>query len=171
MCDYGIAWEIHSNEAAMTDIEAPTNHLPPRDTYRILTLENPENIEKLKAVCKTAGHEVVPVLTVREAMKFLDSKDHVDVIISAVHLANESVFDFLQRVKARDSEHREVRFLMLCVEPSMLAMNFDGCTQRAGELLGADKYILMPEFDADRLMEEVELLLPPIPSKEVERSS
>jgi hypothetical protein len=81
------------------------------------------------------------------------------------------VFDFLQRVKARDSEHREVRFLMLCVEPSMLAMNFDGCTQRAGELLGADKYILMPEFDADRLMEEVELLLPPIPSKEVERSS
>jgi hypothetical protein len=45
----------------MTQIEQPTRKLPPNDTYRILTLENRDDIEKLKEACKQAGHEVVPV--------------------------------------------------------------------------------------------------------------
>ncbi len=152
----------------MSKIEQPTKKLAPTETYRILTLENPENIEKLKETCKKAGHQVVPVLTIAEAMAFLDTRDHVDVIISAVHLEEESVFEFLKRVKAPDSMHKDVAFVMLCMEPNPLASTINKSTALAGKLLGADKYVYMPSFDAERLMNEVEPLLPPVPLKELE---
>ncbi len=78
----------------MNQIEQPTRRLAPIDTYRILTLENPDNIEQLKEVCKEAGHEVVPVLTIEQAMLFLETKDHVDVIVAAAHLEEESILTF-----------------------------------------------------------------------------
>ncbi len=36
----------------MTKIEQPSVHLDAVETYRILTLENPENIDKLKEAWK-----------------------------------------------------------------------------------------------------------------------
>ncbi len=152
----------------MTEIEQPSVHLNAEDTYRILTLENPENIDKLKEAWKSAGHQVVPVLTIAQAMAFLDSRDHVDLIISAVHLEEESVFEFLQRVKAPDSMHKDVAFVMLCMEPTPLASIVNKSTALAGKLLGADKYVYMPDFDAEFLIAQVEPLLPPIPLKETE---
>lgn len=152
----------------MTKIEPPSVKLDALDTYRILTLENPENIDKLKEACKKAGHQVVPVLTIAEAMAFLDSRDHVDVIISAVHLEEESVFEFLQKVKAPFSLHKDVPFVMLCMDPTPQASSINKSTELAGKLLGADKYVYMPVFDAEHLISEVEPLLPVIPLKESE---
>ena len=152
----------------MTKIEQPSVRLDAEDTYRILTLENPENIDKLKEAWKDAGHQVVPVLTIAQAMAFLDSRDHVDLIISAVHLEEESVFEFLQRVKAPDSNHKEVPFVMLCMEPNPLASALNKSTALAGKLLGADKYVYMPQFDAAHLIAQVEPLLAAFPKKETE---
>jgi len=151
----------------ITKIEEPIVHLPPLKTYRILTLENRENIELLKVTCKLAGHQVVPVYTIGEAMAFLDTKDHVDVIISAVHLEEESVFEFIKKVKAPESIHKDVPFVMLCMQPNPLAMVINKSTELAGKLMGADKYLYMPAFDADRLMAEVKPLLPAVPTKEL----
>ncbi|MFA7339956.1 MAG: hypothetical protein WC028_24475 [Candidatus Obscuribacterales bacterium] len=152
----------------MTKIEQPSLKLDAEDTYRILALENPENIDKLKEAWKSAGHQVVPVLTISQAMAFLDSRDHVDLIISAVHLEEESVFEFLQRIKAPDSMHKDVAFVMLCMEPNTLAPAINKSTELAGKLLGADKYIYMQEFDAELLIAEVEPLLLNVPMKETE---
>lgn len=151
----------------MTEIEQPIRKLPSICTYRILALENVENIEKLKEACKLAGHQVVAVLTIAEAMAFLETKDHVDLIIAAAHLKNESVFEFLQRVKSNDSHLKDVPFVMLSAEPGPLAIITSPAVEIAADVMGADKYLLMPEFDGARLMQEIEQLLPPIPSKEL----
>ncbi|MDP3507209.1 MAG: hypothetical protein Q8T09_04390 [Candidatus Melainabacteria bacterium] len=152
----------------MTKIEQPSLKLDSEDTFRILALENPENIDKLKEAWKSAGHQVVPVLTIAQAMAFLDSRDHVDLIISAVHLEDESVFEFLQRIKAPDSLHKDVSFVMLCMEPNPLASAINKSTELAGKLLGADKYVYMQEFDAELLIAQLEPLLPHTPKKETE---
>jgi CheY-like chemotaxis protein len=151
----------------MVQIEQPTRKLPPNDTFRILTLENPDNIEKLKEACKRAGHEVVPVLTIAQAMAFLETKDHVDVIVAAAHLESESVFEFLKRVKAGDSALKEVPFLMLCADPGTLGLLTSPAVEVAANIMGADQYLLMPEFDAECLMQNIEALLPAIPRKEL----
>ncbi len=154
----------------MIKIEKPTLKKPALETYRILTLEDIENIDRLKEACKNAGHEVVPVLTIRQAMEFLELKDHVDVIISATHLQSESVFDFLRRIKAVDSMHRNVPFVMLCLEPGGLARMTSDVVASVAEIMGADHYILMPKFDADELLKQIEPLFPPIPLKELDPS-
>jgi PleD family two-component response regulator len=154
----------------MIQIEQPTRKLPPNDTYRILTLENLDNIENLKEACKRAGHQVVPVLTIAQAMAFLETKDHVDVIVAAAHLENESVFEFLKRVKEADSHLKDVPFLMLCSEPGTLGLLTSPAVGVAASVMGADQYLLMAEFDAERLMQEIEPLLPPIPSKELAKA-
>jgi len=151
----------------MTKIEPPTVEKPPQQTYRILTLENPANVEKLTQACKRAGHEVVPCFTIAEAMRFLESKDHVDVIVAAAHLENESVFNFLQKVKSSDCILHKANFFMLCSDPGMLALVTSPSVEIAASLMGADKYLLMPEFDAERLISEIEELLPAIPYKEL----
>ncbi|HEY9733432.1 MAG TPA: hypothetical protein V6C89_16045 [Drouetiella sp.] len=151
----------------MAEIEQPTVALPPQKTYRILTLENPENVEKLTRACKRAGHQVVPCFTIAEAMRFLETKDHVDVIIAAAHLENESVFSFLQKVKSSDCILHKAQFFMLCADPGMLALVTSPSVEIAATLMGADKYLLMPEFDAEKLVEELEKLFPAVPYKEV----
>ncbi len=151
----------------MTQIEQPTVELPPEQTYRILTLENPENVEKLKQACKRAGHQVVPCFTIAEAMRFLETKDHVDVIVAAAHLENESVFSFLQKVKSSDCILHKAQFIMLCADPGVLALVTSPSVEIAANLMGADKYLLMPEFDPDKLISEIEPLLPAVPYKEL----
>jgi CheY-like chemotaxis protein len=151
----------------MSDIEQPTKHLPPLQTYRILCLEDPENMDRLTAACKQAGHQVVPMTTITHAMNFLETKDHVDVIVAATHLQSESVFEFLKRVRDAESHLKDVPFLMLCANHSMLAVLTSPGVELAAAIKGANKYVLMTEFDAQLLMAEIEPLLPPIPLKEL----
>ena len=64
--------------------------------------------------------------------------------------------------------HKDVAFVMLCMEPNTLAPAINKSTELAGKLLGADKYIYMQEFDAELLIAEVEPLLLNVPMKETE---
>src|SRR5512134_2295398 len=92
---------------------------PPMKTWRVLFLDNPQNIEKLKDACKDEGYAVAGALTIAEAWAFLDGKDHVDVIVCAAHLEEESMFQFLKRV--RDSKvHGDAKFLILALATSAL---------------------------------------------------
>ncbi|MBA2321603.1 MAG: response regulator [Deltaproteobacteria bacterium] len=140
----------------------PDHARPPGQTFRILFLDNSENIEGLKASCKDAGHVVVGACTIEEAWAFLDGKDHVDVIVCAAHLDEESMFDFLRGV--RESEvHRGAVFLILSLEANAVGARLERSTARAGMALGADGYLMMPVFDASRLVDEVSRLLPEVP--------
>ncbi|MEO7623336.1 MAG: hypothetical protein ABIS30_09750, partial [Gallionella sp.] len=78
---------------------APADAKPPQKTWRILFLDSLENIGQLKEACKKAGYEVVGLTTIQEALAFLKMKDHVDVIVCAAHLEEESMFEFLQHVR------------------------------------------------------------------------
>src|SRR5688500_14664336 len=93
------------------DMEHPTaeNARPPRETWRILFLDNAAAIEQLKSACKDVGYVVIGATTIDEAFAFLDGENHADVIVCAAHLEQESMFNFLKAV--RDSHvHRNSKF-------------------------------------------------------------
>ena len=136
--------------------------------YRILALDTVEHIETLKVAAQRAGHEVVAVTRISEAMHFLDTKDHVDVVVSAVHLEEESVFDFLRKMK-QSPLHKDVPFMMLCSDPGEFALAVNRSVQTAAAVMGVDKYLTMPKYDVNRLMKEIAAMIPERPpSKEHE---
>jgi len=135
---------------------------PPMKTWRILFLDNAQNIEKLKDACKDEGYAVAGALTIAEAWAFLDGKDHVDVIVCAAHLEEESMFGFLKRV--RDSKvHGDAKFLILALATSALGSQLHSSTARAGFVLGADSYVIMPVFDPQVLVARIKKLQPSVP--------
>lgn len=146
------------------DIEHPAakDAKPPMQTWRVLFLDSGENIEQLKSACKKCGYAVIGSTTINEAWAFLNGKDHVDVIVCAAHLEEESMFQFLKDV--RDNErHGKAAFLILSLEPGTSGARMDRSTERAGMLLGADGYMVMPVFDAPELLAQIEKLKPSIP--------
>ena len=89
------------------------------------------------------------------------------MIVAAAHLHNENVFQFLKAVKQADCIYHKAQFVMLCAEPGILALATSPSVELAANLMGADKYLLMPEFDAEKLIAEIEPLFPAIPYKEL----
>jgi len=146
------------------ELEYPSAHdaRAPQDTYRILFLDNPAQVERLKEVCKDDGYVVVGAETLLTAMAFLEGKDHVDVIVCAAHLESESMFDFLQRVRAH-ALHAKTMFLILSLEASATGSRLDRSVARAGIALGANAYAIMPTFDAAALLAHIRELRPAIP--------
>jgi CheY-like chemotaxis protein len=78
----------------MPTVETASPPLASKDTFRILIMDTVEHVNLLKKVCKAAGHSVVPAHTIEEALAFLNNTNHVDVIICAAYLEDESMFDF-----------------------------------------------------------------------------
>ena len=141
---------------------APADAKPTEKTWRILFLDSIENIGELKEACKKAGYVVIGLTTIHEALAFLLEKDHVDVIVCAAHLEEESMFQFLKSV--RDDEiHQNSAFLILSLEPGSVGAQVDLSTARAGMALGADGYLIMPEFDPAELIAQIEKLKPAVP--------
>jgi CheY-like chemotaxis protein len=129
------------------------------EAYRILVLDTAEHINRLERACREGGHEIVSVSHIAEGLEFLRRKDKVDVVVSAVHLEGESVFDFLREMK-NDPVHCDVPFIMICSEPSEIAVYVNEHIEQAAEVLGADKYLMMDEYDGGRLLREIEASLP-----------
>ena len=144
-------------------LEAPPRESakPPRQTFRILFLDNADNVELLKRAAKDAGYAVVGATTLEQAWAFLDGKDHADVIVCAAHLKEESTFEFLRAVRA--SEHRASRFLILSLHPGPIGARLDRLAAGTGLLLGADDFLSMPTFDPRRLVAHIRSLQPPVP--------
>lgn len=143
----------------MAKIEQPIKHRPNDDTYRVMVLDKQKNIDELTIACKLEGHEVVPIVSVAEGMRFLTTKDHIDVVISAVYLEDEDVFEFLKEIRQAPI-HKDVKFMMICSDPSALANVLNKSVQTAAEVMGVDKYLMMTDYDIERLMKELKAILP-----------
>jgi CheY-like chemotaxis protein len=143
----------------------PEAKLPAKDTFRILIMDTVEHTDKLKAACKDAGHDVVAAQSIKEAFAFLDGKDHADVIVCAAYLEDESMFEFLKRLRA-DPTHKNSMFMTLALAPGPVGAKVNDTTEKVGRVLGADAFISMPEFDAVQLVAEIQKLLPEVPMLE-----
>lgn len=145
----------------------PKDGTPEYKIYRVLALGSTSHVGHIERACKIAGHEVVPVTSIAQGLQFLEDQDHVDVIVAETHLELESVFDFLRAVKA-EPKHSNVRFMMLCTDPSDLAKFANESVEQAASLLGVDKYLLMNVADTSRLAKEIDVLMPEtLPQKEL----
>ncbi len=147
-------------------VEPATHELAAKDTFRILILDTKENTELLKLACKDAGHSVVAAHTITEAFAFLDNKNHADVIVCAAYLENESMMEFLSRVR-QNPVHKNSMFMTLALAPGPLGTKLNDLTKRAGQHLGADAFVSMPVFDAQLLINEIKKLLPAVPMLEI----
>lgn len=154
-----------SSSSEEPKLEPATPELPAKETFRILIMDSVENANQLKAVCKNAGHAVAAAHTVGEAMAFLEGTNHADVIICAAYLEDESLFDFLIRLR-NHPRHRNSMFMILALEPGPMGIRTNAMVEIAGRSLGADVFISMPEFDAEQLLAEIKELLPPVPLHE-----
>jgi CheY-like chemotaxis protein len=144
------------------ELPPPEKAKPPMQTWRILFLDSPENVELLKREAKDCGYAVVGATTIDEAWAFLEGKDHADVIVCAAHLRQDSMFEFLKGV--RDSElHGDARFLLLSLHPGEVGARLDRSAASAGLRLGADAYLHMPVFDARELIAHIRQLQPRVP--------
>lgn len=157
----------------MTDepkVEKATHEskLPSKDTFRILIMDTVEHTDQLKAACKDVGHDVVASQSIKEAFAFLDGKNHADVIVCAAHLEDESMFEFLKRLRA-NPVHKDSMFMTLALAPGPIGAKVNDSTEKAGRLLGADAFVSMPVFDAAQLIAEIKKLLPLVPALEKDR--
>lgn len=133
---------------------------PPADTYRVLVLDGKnDHMPRIVEACKKAGQEVVPCWSVQDAFKFLDTKDHVDVIVVEAFMEEESVFDFLKAAKEMP-EHRDVPIVIMAAEPSAIGLFCMPSVAQSAEVLGAYKFIVMPKFDEMHLVREILAILP-----------
>jgi CheY-like chemotaxis protein len=149
-------------------VEPATPALAAKDTFRILIVDTVEHTDMLKSVCKNAGHSVVAAQSIRESFTFLDGKDHADVIVCAAHLQDESVFEFLHRLRA-DATHHDCMFMILALSPGPVGAKLNETVRVAGRMLGADAFISMPTFDPELLISEIKALLPLVPKLERHR--
>jgi CheY-like chemotaxis protein len=149
----------------MTDVKEPPAENQAEHVYRVLAVGNEEHVEQVERAVKLAGHEVVPVTTTQEALRFLHTEDKVDVIVCQTHLETESVFGFLKQVTT-EPLHRDLKFMMLCVNPSDLAQSVSEAVQDAANLLGASKYLMLEGTDIQRLAREIDALLPTMPPRQ-----
>ena len=125
----------------------------------ILVLETAKNVNDLKGALEPRGHKIISISTIADGMRLLRERSDVDLVVSAVHLVDESVFDFLKQIKA-DSELTNIPFVFLCTHASAMARFTNEVNKTASLILGACKYIVMEKFDADRLILEIESCLP-----------
>jgi len=149
-------------------IEPAVPELAPKDTFRILIMDTPTHTDQLKEACKSAGHSVIAVHSIREAFSFLNGRDHADVVMCAAHLEDESVFEFLKQLKSNPI-HQNSMFMTLSLAPGRAGTRLNDSIEKAGRLLGADAFVSMPVFDAEQLIAEIKLLLPSIPALEADR--
>ncbi|CAN5507772.1 hypothetical protein BH10CYA1_BH10CYA1_40290 [soil metagenome] len=146
---------------------------PENDNYRILVLvEEPAHMQLIVESCKKLKQEVVPVQTIEAALKFLETKDHVDACIAEAFLQNESSFDFLSRMKKLPG-HKDVPVMLVALAPGEVARFCRESMETAASVLGAYKFLIMPDFDLDQMIREVQSLLPvkKIPKKEADPTS
>ncbi len=140
----------------------------PKDTFRILIMDTVAHTEQLKNACKGAGHSVIAAHSIREAFSFLDGTNHADVIVCAAYLEDESMFEFLRRLR-KDLVHKKTVFIIMALEPGSTGIKLNSSVETAGKTLGADAFINMPVFDAPRLIAVIKELLPLVPALEVSR--
>jgi CheY-like chemotaxis protein len=149
-------------------VEDPIPRQGAKNTFRVLIMDTVKHVNLLKYACKAAGHAVVPAHNIKEAFAFLETEDHADVIICAAYLEDESMFEFLKRLRSVP-HHEKTKFAILALAPGVSGTRTNSSTEKAAFLLGANAFINMPEFDAAQLIAEIHNLLPAVPALEADK--
>jgi CheY-like chemotaxis protein len=121
--------------------------------------EEDQNAQQVTRSLKLSGHKVIESRNFTHAISLLNSQ-HVDLIISDVHLENGgSVFDFLRWVKKNPST-KETPFVLFSSEPTPRAKHFEDGLRTSARMLGAAMYITMEIFNSDEFRRQIDSLLP-----------
>lgn len=138
----------------------------PANTYRVLVLDgNDDHMPLIVAACKNAAQEVVPCKKITEAFAFLNTENHVDVIVAEAFMEHESIFDFLKTAKESPS-YKDVPVMVIACEPGLIAKFCMPSVAHAAEILGVNKFLVMKQFDAVQLVREIQAILPELPKKQ-----
>ncbi len=121
--------------------------------------EEDQNAQQVTHSLKLSGHGVIESKSFTHAITVLNSQ-HVDLIISDVHLENGgNVFDFLRWAKKNPST-KETPFVLFSSEPTTRAKYFEDGLRTTARMLGAALYITMEIFDSDEFRKQIDSLLP-----------
>ncbi len=121
--------------------------------------EEDQNAQQVTQTLKLSGHGVIESKNFTHAITVLNSQ-HVDLIISDVHLENGgNVFDFLRWVKKNPST-KDTPFVLFSSKPTPKAKYFEDGLRTTARMLGAALYITMEIFDSDEFRKQIDSLLP-----------
>jgi CheY-like chemotaxis protein len=125
----------------------------------ILALHEAENnSNQVVNSLKESGHNVLLAKNYIDAISILQ-RQHVDLIISDVHLENGgNVFDFLRWVKKNNST-KNTPFVLFSSEPTARAKFLEDGLRTAARMLGASLYLTMEMFDSDEFRKQIDSLL------------
>lgn len=130
---------------------------------RIVVLQEIQaNMKRVRRSLEPIGHQVIGFSSQPVAVAYLKD-EKVDLIISAVHLDEGNVFDFLKWSRSHPT-NQTTPFVFFCAEPTEFGKHVFGAVKTAGELLGVSKYILMDTFDTIQFRCEIAKLLALNPS-------
>jgi CheY-like chemotaxis protein len=126
---------------------------------KILTLlEDPNNLQQVSECLEQSGHCVLKASRYDTAVEILE-QEHVDLIVSDVHLQNGGdIFDLLVRLSVGPL-FQKVPFVCFSFQPSRLAEYLANDVQTAARLLGAASYISMRTFDAEKFTFQIDQVL------------
>lgn len=126
----------------------------------ILALHEDEiNSAQVVQSLKLSGHTVLLSRNFAHALGILTS-EHVDLIVSDVHLENGgTVFDFLRRVRKNPST-KDTPFVLLSSAPTNQAKYLEEGLRVSARMLGASLYITMEIFDPVEFCKQINSLLP-----------
>lgn len=121
--------------------------------------EDDQNAQQVTKSLKLSGHGIIESKSFTHAISVLN-KQHVDLIISDVHLENGgNVFDFLRWVKKNPST-KETPFVLFSSQPTKRAKYFEDGVRTTARVLGAAMFIAMETFDSDEFRKLIDSLLP-----------
>jgi two-component system chemotaxis sensor kinase CheA len=124
----------------------------PRARPRVLLADDSLTTRALeRSVLETAGFEVVAVADGAEAFGMLDQHPDFDAVVSDVSMPRLDGIELCQRIRASE----RLRGLPVILVTSL---GSDADRQR-GLAAGADAYVVKSEFDHEKLVAEVNLLL------------
>ena len=142
----GIAMEAAPQElAAKPDMRAASED---KARATILAVDDSSaNLHLIRSTLEPSGYKVIAVSTIEEAMA-MAREFSPDLIISDLHMHNETGFDFIKKIK-RDARLKNVPFVFLSATVWKRQDQLDGLA------LGAVKFILRP-IDPELLIKEIE---------------
>lgn len=125
-------------------------------TTRILLLQEIEEDRKAIAdALSDLGYEVIPSPTVAESLEILERESSgIDVVLVALHLAEESSFDLLRAMKSRKPLSK-IPFIFCCLRPSQFTKTTADSVEIAAKVLGAEDLIIQDDLNPKAIDERI----------------
>jgi DNA-binding response OmpR family regulator len=125
---------------------------------RILVVEGKTHlVQQLQQACVGTEFEVLSCWDRASALELLQH-GNIDLISAEAFMESGLVMEVIRDVREM-AHHRGTPIMIVAAEPGPTAEGLLATTAIASELLGADKFITMREFDGEWLLAETRALL------------